>query len=1091
MPAQRLNQHRASWQAAFLDQFRRRLALSHKKACTSSLSFGMLLATILINGLLTAAPPQTSPSSSPAPQNAGQSSASPDPQKPAAPQEQQEQPAAEPAKLTPSEQASLGLETVDSGPLDFNRDVRPILSDNCFFCHGPDAGQRQADLRLDLRDEAVMRRAIVPGEADRSLLMQRITTDQPDEIMPPPTSNKRLSARQKAILRRWIEQGAAYAAHWSFVPPRHVPLPAVKRGDWPRHGLDYWILAKLEAAGLQPTPEASKEKLLRRVTLDLTGLPPAPAELEAFLLDHSPDAYEKVVERLLQSPHYGERMAVDWLDAARYADSNGYQVDRDRELWPWRDWVIRAFNRNLSFDQFTIEQLAGDLLPAPTLEQRIATGFHRNHMLNEEGGVLAEEFLAEYTADRVETTAAVWLGQTFQCARCHDHKFDPFSQRDFYAMKAFFHNVPERGVGIYGNPIRRNAPPFVQLPAPAIEARLAELNTKLNSVNAKLTQVRETAAAGLAEWAQRVATTEVAWQPVELLSLPTDQPHVTIDSLEKPAMALRVSPSAPGARTFTARVRLPAGPLTALRWQTMTTAASTRIQWSEWKIRQQEPLALRPITVADSLATAEVAKLLDNNRKTELSLEVTAERSREVVVRLESELSAAAARELELEFAWEGASDASSGRLFCTNVAPDLLVPTAILELARRAAATWTAAERQTLLDFRLQQQTDLVQLTTEADALRKQIAEFELQIPTTLVMEESREPRPTFVLMRGAYDKPGEQVVANTPASLPAMDASWPRNRLGLAQWLVSQQNPLTARVTVNRLWQQLFGKGLVSTSEDFGSQGSPPTHPELLDWLALEFVDHDWDVKHLLRLLVTSATYRQDSRLTPELLERDPANDLLARGPRFRLPAEAIRDQALAVSGLLVQQLGGPSVKPYHPAGLYEQVTAGNGYNVYVPGTGVDLYRRSLYTYWKRSVPHPAMLLFDAPFRETCTLRRTRSNTPLQALNLWNDPIYVEAARLLARRLLRESGPTHADRVEFGFRLVLARAPRPRERAILLMALERAERDFHQDLAAAKQLLNPANQNTLTPEEVSTWAAYTMLATTLLNLDEAITKE
>lgn len=755
-----------------------------------------------------------------------------------------------------------GAEPVGMDKVEFNRDVRPILSDNCFYCHGPDKSQRKAELRIDRRDEAIAANAIVPGDVQASELVIRIFSDDADLQMPPPDARTKLTQQQRETLRRWIEQGAEYEQHWAFVPLAPEEVPTVEHADWPRNDLDRFIVARLEREGLVPSPEAAKETLLRRVTLDLTGLPPTLAELDAFISDDSPDAYEKVVDRLLKSPHYGERMAIDWLDAARYADSNGYQVDRDRELWPWRDWVICAFNENMPFDQFTIEQLAGDLLPEATLDQQIATGFHRNHMLNEEGGIIAEEFLAEYTADRVETTSAVWLGQTFNCARCHDHKFDPFTQREFYAMKAFFHNVPERGVGIYANPIRQNAPPFVKLPAPEIGAKIAELNAKLKE---------------------------------------------------------------------------------------------------------------------------------------------------------------------------DGA----------------------------------------------------------DAESLKKQIADAELEIPTTLVMEEMKEPRATFILMRGAYDKPGEQVMAGTPVVLPAMEDGLPHNRLGLARWLVDPQNPLTARVTVNRFWQQLFGSGIVETSEDFGSQGALPSHPELLDWLAQEFIRSGWDIKHLMKLMVTSATYRQQSGLTPALLERDLENRLLARGPRFRLPAEFIRDQALAASGLLVDQLGGPSVKPYHPPGLYEQVTAGNGYNVYVAGQGDDLRRRSLYTYWKRSVPHPAMLLFDAPFRETCTLRRPRSNTPLQALNLMNDATYVEAARFLAQRMMLEGGDTVDSRITLGFRLLLARQPQPQELAVLRAAVERAQKDFQADTEAAKALLAVGEAGLDANLDVADLAAFTTACSTLLNLDEAITKE
>jgi hypothetical protein len=763
----------------------------------------------------------------------------------------------------------------------YNRDVRPILSDNCFSCHGFDPKTREADLRLDTREGATADNdgtiAIVPGDVGKSALWKRIHSADEDEVMPPPETHKKLTDAQKELLRRWIEQGAPYEKHWSFVPPAAVELPAVKQADWPRGELDRFVLARLEKEGLTPSPEAAKESLIRRVTLDLTGLPPTLEEVDAFLVDPSPDAYDKVVDRLLASPHYGERMAVDWLDGARYADTNGYQVDRDREIWAWRDWVVGAFNRNLPFDQFTIEQLAGDLLPNPTLEQRIATGFNRNNMLNEEGAIDPEEFLAEYAADRAETTGAVWLALTMNCCRCHDHKYDPLTARDFYSLKAFFNNVPERGEGNYTASIRVNAPPQIKLPAPEIEAEIARLRSELAGAESRLA------------------------------ALAADSP--------------------------------------------------------------------------------------------------------------------------------------------------------------------------------------DLKKAQDEVAALKKRIHDTGMSIPTTLVMEERKEVRPTHVLMRGAFNAPGEAVEPATPAVLPPMSAGLPRNRLGLAKWLVDPQNPLTARVTVNRYWQQVFGYGLVKTSEDFGAQGESPSHPELLDWLARDFVAHGWDVKRLMKMLVTSATYRQHAAFTPDLLERDPENRLHARGPRNRLMGEFIRDQALAASGLLVTKIGGPPVKPYHPPGLYEQVTAQGGVNTYVPDKGEGLYRRSLYTYWKRSVPHPAMLTFGTPFREVCSLQRPRSNTPLQALNLMNDETYVEASRFLAARMLRSSSDA-AARLSFGFRTVLARLPRPEEQSILERAHRRALTDFQNDPAATKALLGVGATPADPSLDAAELAALATVASTILCMDETVTK-
>lgn len=751
----------------------------------------------------------------------------------------------------------------------FNRDIRPILSDACFHCHGPDQNTREAGLRLDVRDDATTATesgavAIVPGHPEKSEVVRRILSTDEDDRMPPDRSHKSLTPRQKEVLSHWIAQGAEYQNHWAYEPVQRPPVPTPND-----HPVDAFIRQRLTTENLRAAEEADRVTLIRRATLDLTGLPPSLVEVDAFLNDTAPGAWERVIDRLLASPHYGERMAIDWLDAARYADTNGYQVDRDRSLHPWRDWVIQAFNENKRFDQFTLEQLAGDLLSNATVAQRVATGFNRNHMINEEGGVTEEEFLANYTADRVETTATVWLAQTFNCARCHDHKFDPLTQRDFYSLKAFFHNVSEKGAGDYSKPANVSSPPFLPVPGPDLAAKISAIKTDIEQ------------------------------------AAPDQSPE----------------------------------------------------------------------------GKARVA-------------------------------------------------------------------------------------------------------------ALTKSLEEAENAVPVTLVMDDAM-PRDTFILLRGAFDQPGEKVTAATPAIMPPMSDSLPRNRLGLARWLVDPAHPLTARVTVNRYWQMLFGTGLVATAEDFGSQGEPPSHPELLDWLAAEFISSGWDTKAMLRLLVTSATYRQSSKFTPAARERDPDNRLLARGPRFRLPGEFVRDQALAASGLLATKIGGPSVKPYHPPGLYEQITEGSGTTVYVPGKGEDLHRRSLYTYWKRSVPNPAMMLFDAPFRETCVMRRPRTNTPLQALNLLNDPTYVEASRRLAQRMLLEGGASTSSRLTHGFRLITARHPRPAEMTILTASLERTLLDFQADQAGAEALLQVGEATTQPGLNAAELAAYTTVASTLLNLDETVTKE
>ena len=854
------------------------------------------------------------------------------------------------------------------GDVLFNRDIRPILSNHCFQCHGPDLRAQKGGLRLDVRDQATGMMdsgiaAIVPGHPNESALMERVRSHDADLVMPPVETGKPLSAAQIQLLNDWIASGAEYEQHWAYQPIQRPEVPQSVHAAWGRNEIDAFILLRLEREQLPPSPEADAATLIRRLSLDLTGLPPSVVDVDAFVQelaqagvvssdepgsdqlaatvgsadDRANEVYLRWVNHLLKSPHYGERMAVDWLDAARFADTNGYQVDRDREMYAWRDWVINAFNSNMPFDQFTLEQIAGDLLPDPSLSQRIATGFHRNHMLNEEGGVIPEEFLAEYCADRVETTATVWLGHTLNCARCHDHKFDPFTQRDYYGLYAFFHNISEGGIGNYGANIRRSAPPVIQLPAPEIEQQIADLRRENDDVAKKL-------------------------QTLEARLL-TEQP--------------------------------------------------------EWEKSLQQKL-----TAAESTS-------------------------------------------------------------------PDGKVPAEIFAVLQADASARSVEQKTQLTNYQKSTNSEHSTLSERAKAIPGLIDALDLQIPTTLVMQELPAPRVTKVLQRGVYSQHGDIVTADTPAALPKLQTGIPRNRLGLARWLTDPANPLPARVTVNRLWQSIFGIGLVRTSEDFGTQGEAPSHPELLDWLAAEFISSGWNVQHILRLIVTSSTYRQSSQRTEALHQRDPENRLLARGPRFRLQSEFIRDQALFVSGLLVSKIGGPSVKPYHPAGLYEQVTAGSGTNVYVEGTGDDLYRRSMYTYWKRSVPNPAMLAFDSPFRETCSVRRTRTNTPLQALNLMNDPTYVEAARLLAIRMLREGGSAPESQVTLGFRLVLSRAPRPAELQILTTAYDRAVQDFRNDAAAVEEVLKVGATPTTFYGDRSALAAMMTVASTILNLDETVMKE
>jgi len=812
--------------------------------------------------------------------------------------------------------------------VDFSRDVRPILSDHCFRCHGPDPGQRKAKFRLDVRESAVAKGAIVPGKPTESELIARATADNESERMPPADSGvKPLSPAQIDVLKRWIEQGAEYRAHWAFIPPTRPPLPDGRGSD--KNPIDRFILAKLGPAGLQPSAEADPVTLLRRVTLDLTGLPPTPAEVDAYLADTRPDRYERLVDRLLASPRYGERMALDWLDAARFADTHGYHIDSARDMTRWREWVIRAFNANKPFDEFTIEQLAGDLLPHATLDQKVASGFNRNHMINFEGGAVPEEYLTAYIVDRVNTTATVWMGLTLGCAQCHDHKYDPFSQKEYYQLYAFFHNLPEKGLdGKQGNA------------APVLRMATQE-------------EDRVVAAAG------RI--------------------------IRESDTALR-------------------GPLPA--------ADKAQAAWEKDPAR---PTPAATASIRTAIATAP-------EKRTE-------------------------AQKAELR------------QFFRSRV--------------------WPPGKA----------------ITERSAALQKTVAEVEKTVPTAMVMQELPQPRETFMLVRGQYDKKGEKVTAATPAALPSLPPELPHNRLGLARWIVDPAHPLTARVAVNRIWQTFFGTGLVKTAEDFGSQGEWPSHPELLDWLAVEFRESGWNVKHMVRLIVTSSTYRQSAAVTPTLLAKDPENRLLARMTRLRLPAEFIRDQAIAASGLLNGVIGGRSVSPYQPPGIWEELMSredGKNFTAqeYHQDHGPALYRRTMYTFWKRTAPPPSLITLDAPDRETCTVRRSRTNTPLQALVLMNDPTYVEAARKLAERTLAQGGRTAEERINYTFRLVTSRKPKPEEVSILKGVLDRQLSRYRADRVAAENLLGVGESSRDVRYDVTEVAAWTIVATTILNLDEAVTR-
>lgn len=1029
------------------------------------------------------------------------------------------------AKLPP-----YGKDTPARKVVSFNRDIRPILTQKCFQCHGPDAKSRKSRLRLDDRNDALVDRggyaAIVPGNAHSSALMTRVLSGNPNKKMPPAKLEKALTKREIQLLRDWIDQGAMYQKHWAFEPLAKPPIPKAKFFVNP---IDAFVAAKLHEHELQLAPEAKPETLLRRVTLDLTGLPPTLAELDAFRADlGKPNVdrnacYERVVDRLLRSKHFGEHMAVAWLDAARYADSNGYFSDRPRQMWLWRDWVIDAFNTNMPFDQFTIEQLAGDLLPGATVRQRVATGFNRNHMANNETGIIDEEFRVEYVVDRVHTTMTVWQGLTAGCAQCHDHKYDPISQREFYQLFALFNNVPETGLIVADNP-----PPLIEVPSTEQQQRLTELTAESGAAVKAFVPVHKQLTAAMASW-EREAPRALPQPPTESLVL-----HEAFDGrLDARATSQGTTLAYErGVRGKSAKFDatqhveiplrdfkpddawtiglwlLPDGPLSSPLSLIEPTGQRRGIEmiWSKGRLKvhlvHRWGLSLIEAVTTQSLAAKQwhhVVVSYDGSRKAKgLRMFVNGAPAK-LEVRVDTlDGSIANAQPLRI-----GRRDDGLG--FYGRIDEVRIVQQALDE---KTISNWFWAERirgilerhaknrdthdaDILLDYYVPRFAD-----SAAQAARQRVkaaalalSELRAAIPTALVMQEMAKPRITRVLERGEYDKPAETVQPGVPAAIGPWPEKMPRNRLGFAKWLVSANNPLTPRVAVNRLWQHLFGEGLVRTPDDFGAQGELPTHPQLLDWLAATFRDGGWNVKRLVRLIVISKTYRQQSQYaTIGTSVSDPDNRLLARSPSCRLSAEMLRDQALAVSGLLVPRIGGPSVKPYQPPGLWEAVSY-NAEDSYVPDSNAGLWRRSLYTYVKRQAPPPALLTFDGPTREKCTMRRARTNTPLQALLLLNDETFVEAARVLGMRAQNAPGGDEV-RLQHLWRTILLRTAQAEELELLKGLLVRQRHRFAASPTAARQLLAVGAAKHDPQRDPVELAAWTVVAHTLLNLDEAISK-
>ena len=995
--------------------------------------------------------------------------------------------------------------------IDFNRQVRPILSNHCFTCHGPDAGTRESGFRLDVRDSAVGEadsgeRVIVPGDSAASELIRRVTAESEFERMPPPEGPKQLTAKQIATLKQWIDQGAEYQPHWSFIPPREIEPPtSAASANWRRNEIDDFVAARLQREGLQPAPTASRETLIRRVAFDLTGLPPTLDEIDTFLADTSPDAYAAMVDRYLASPAYGEHMARHWLDLARYADSNGYQYDTERQQWVWRDWVIDAYNCNMPFDQFTVEQLAGDLLPGATPHQQLATGFNRNHGITIEGGIIDEEYRTEYVMDRLVTTGSVWLGLTVGCARCHDHKYDPLSQAEFYRLYAYFNQVPERGM--------RGFAPQKQIASPLADAQRAELAAELARLKAELNHPANIDEQ-LAKWTEQIARSSTGgWTvlaPEEIRSTGGS----TLTKLADDSILVGGANPRHDIYEITASVdvtNLTAIRLEALTHESLPSGGPGRHSNSNFVLSELEATA---VSLADESKSQRikfvraVADYSQSNYEIGKAIDGTVANSNGWAVDGPTRKQPATAMFIAAEpFGYEGgtqlrfrlrheANFATHGigrpRLSVTSDPANLLrldgVPQAIGRLAMKPEADRTAAESKQLRDYFLAHHHPNTSLKERIAALEKQAA---AAFPATMIMQDLAKPRATYLLHRGQYNEPREQVSPGVPSILPPLVADAPANRLGFARWLVEPSHPLTARVAVNRYWQRLFGIGLVKTSEDFGVQGELPSHPDLLDWLAMEFIRSGWDVKQMQRLIINSATYRQSSHVGAAAYQRDPENRLLARGPRMRLDGEEVRDAALAASGLLRQQLGGKSVYPYQPKGLWLELNNRPGYSkAYPQGSGDDLYRRSLYTFWKRTVPSPMLKTLDAPEREFCTVRRSRTNTPLQSLLLLNGTQFVEAARHQAEQMIREGGNSTNERITHGFRLTTARRPSEAELALFREAYEAEFKRFSADPAAATRLLEVGESPYDSSLDKTKLAAMASVVRLMMNLNEAITK-
>ena len=1026
-------------------------------------------------------------------------------------------------------------------PLSYNKDIRPIFAGHCFACHGPDSASRKGDLRLDQKAAAESMKAIVPGKPDESEIIKRMLSTDPDEVMPPPETKKPLSPAQIATLKRWVQEGAEYQLHWSLIPPTKPAVPTVKKPEWVKTPIDNFILAKLESLGIDPAAEADRRTWARRVTLDLTGLPPAPERVAAFVADNSPDAYEKYVDELLKTPQWGEHRGRYWLDYARYADTHGIHFDNYREMWSYRDWVINAFNQNMPYDEFTIENLAGDLLPNRTLEQQIGSGFNRCNMTTNEGGIIDEEYMVLYARDRTETVSQVWLGLTAGCAVCHNHKFDPLTMKDFYSMAAFFNNTTQ---GARDGNIK-DTPPIVPVPLAADRPRLEALNTEIPAAKAKVDARKGAARPVFDTWLAAAKPEEfgqqVSAEGLHLQAALTEGQGTTAKfQINGQTRDVTLSDKAtwkPG-NAGSQAIEVTGGAATELAdvgdfesdqsfsyaaWINLKPndgqgAIASRMDrangyrgWDFWVQGRRIGTHIINSWSGDAIKVVSKAQV-KGNEWTHVAVTYNGSKSAAGVkvyingvvqeTNVESDtLKSTIKTSVPFKIGQRNDSEAIAGlglqdlRLYQRELnageVASLGKSALFAAIVAKPADQRTDSEKNELFQWWLEtKDEEFRSITAEVAKLEKEQADIRARGTIAHVMQEKTEPAMSFILQRGDYDKRLDQVSANTPEVLPAFPADAPRNRLGFAKWLLSAEHPLTARVTVNRYWQEVFGTGIVKSAGDLGVSGELPVNQELLDWLAVDFRENGWNVQRLFKQIVLSSAYRQAAVTTKEKLEKDPENRYLSRGPRFRMDAEMVRDTALAASGELVPKIGGPSVKPYQPSGVWEAIAMDvSNTRAYQRDTGEGLYRRSMYTFWKRMAPPASMDIFNATNRELCTIRRERTNTPLQALVTLNDEQFVEAARHLAQVALLSKSDT-SERVDFIAQRLISRSFRPEEVAIITASLGDLTAQYKADPEAAKQLISIGESKADPSLDPQTLAAWTMLVNELMNLDEVLNK-